>query len=855
MGLRENVRGYSVRQGLLTAALLASSAIVSPAFAQQAPAGQAQVGELVVTAQRREQALNDVGMPIQAFGAEQLEALRVTNVQDLSSVAPSFTVSRSYQGVPTYTLRGIGFNTINMSATSTVGTYVDEVAYAYPMMLTGPMFDLARVEVLKGPQGTLYGRNTTAGLINFVTQKPSTLFEARAVAEFGNYGTHNFEGMVSGPFGDRAQGRLSFRTEDSDKGWQESNTRNETLGEVHKYGLRASLAFQPTDRLDIDLSYSQWGNTSDTLAAQAIGFTPGTDPVSGTSSTRLFNAPGLATYISGHQPTNASQADWTPASVRIADIGAGRGINKPLQEDSTFKAGKLSVRWEINDDLRLVSLTSYNDIDRNGVMDWSGAPYNVLIQDAQGEIQSFAEEIRLEGGNDRVTWLVGAYYGKDEIVDGNRTLFRDNANVRFFEYLTTLLVTDSPMPPGFPTPAPGTYSTGPYAGGLGAGGAYTATQASTAFQSYIDDGQIKTTTASLFASADWQLTDALSLTTGIRYTQDKQDATVCSRDSNGVMLPNVNITNRYLYGIFYGATLPADVQAGGCVTTNIDFSQPYGSRTGVRGPVVSSLDEDNIAWRLALNWEVNDDVLLFGSVSQGAKAGGAPVNTASLAIQNLPAKQEQLLAYEVGVKAGLFERRVQANISAFYYDYTDKQLSTYNPDPLYTALARLQNVPDSFAYGVDGEITWRVSDNLTAIGSATFLHTEIQDFVGTNGAGLPANYDGKPFLYSPEFLGSMTFLYKRDLTDTLGLSATLNGRYQKESHADLEGNPLFVIPDYGVVNASIGVNSLDGRWDLTAWARNLTDEYYWTAVASNANTVVRFPGQTRTFGVALTIKY
>src|SRR5690606_33902929 len=118
----------------------------------------------------------DIPMAVQAFTGEDLEALRVTNVKDLSAVAPSFTVSQSYQGVPIYTLRGIGFNTINISSTSTVGSYVDEVAYAYPFMLNGPMFDLQRVEVLKGPQGTLYGRNTTAGLVDFITNRPTTEF-------------------------------------------------------------------------------------------------------------------------------------------------------------------------------------------------------------------------------------------------------------------------------------------------------------------------------------------------------------------------------------------------------------------------------------------------------------------------------------------------------------------------------------------------------------------------------------------------------------------------------------------------------------------------------------------------------
>jgi len=835
-----NLRAYLLAGSAMTlAAALATPALAQTEAPASAPAADATVGEIVVTANRREQALNDVGMAIQAFGSEQLESLRVTNVQDLSSVAPSFSVSRSYQGVPTFTLRGIGFNTINMSATSTVGTYVDEVAYAYPMMLSGPVFDLERVEVLKGPQGTLYGRNTTAGLINFVTQKPTSDFQARGVAEFGNYETYNFEGMVSGPITDNLQGRIAFRKETSNQGWQKSATRNETLGEVDRYGIRGSLAFQPTDALSIDASVSYWANKSDTLAAQAIGFTPGTTPQAvNPLGAGFHNAPGLPAFVANQKWSNDT-ADWAPASRRTSTVGGFPGIDKPLEEDSTFLAGKLNIAWDINDDLTLVSLTSLNKIERQGVMDWAGAPYNVLIQDADGEIESFAQEIRLQGGNDRVTWLVGAYYGKDDIVDTNRTLFRDNANVRLFQFLSAQLL-------GTP------YNTGPLPGGQGPGGTYTLAQAQNTFQSYRDDGKIETTTASIFASADWKLSETLSLTTGLRYTQDKQDANVCSRDVNGSMLVNLNLTNKYLYALRYGGVVITDnVVQNGCSTTRIDWD----NMTATRGEVITSLDEDNVAWRLALNWNATDDVLLYGSVSQGAKSGGAPVNTASLYEQNLPVQQEKLLSYEVGVKAGLFDRRVQANISAFYYDYTDKQMSTFNPDALYTALARLQNIPESFAYGLDGEVTWRVTDDFTAIGAATFLHTEIDGFVGTNGAGQPQSYDGAAFLYSPEFLGSLTLVYERELNDGLGVKAVLNGRYQKESQADLEGNPLYEIPAYGLLNGSLGVTAKNGAWEASFWGRNLTDEYYWTAVASNANTVVRFPGQPRTYGVSLTLKY
>ena len=803
------------RVALAASASLVALSAAFPALAQTEGSQTTEVGEIVVTAQRREETANSVGMAIQAFGGEQLQQLRVTNAKDLSSVAPSFSVSQSYQGVPTYTLRGIGFNTINMSATSTVGTYVDEVAYAYPMMNTGPIMDLQRVEVLKGPQGTLYGRNTTAGLIDFVTNKPTDEFEASLTADFGNYKTHNLEGVISGPITEGVQARLAFRTDDSDKGWQKSNTRNERQGEVHRYGARLSLALQPSDRLSIDTSLSVWRNKSDTVAAQGIGFTPAT-------TNSPFNAPGISAYIAANAPTDATQADWAPRAARAANIGTGLGISDELRENNDFTGAKVRVDFDLTDTIKLVSLTSYNKLTRDAAFDWSGAPYEILIQKAVGEIESIAEEVHFEGGNDTVNWLVGGYVARDRILDSNRTLLGQNANV-------TLIRTV-----GAPLLASPFNSNG-----------YTALQLSQAFRTYEDIGRIETTTWSLFANANWRLSDTLKLTGGIRYTEDTQDYVGCSRDFNGNMLPNVNVVNRALFFTQYGLVAP--ISQGQCNT--------FDPATAAFGPVVSRLDENNIAWRVSLDWTPIDNVLLYGSVSRGAKAGATPINAANISTQNAPARQELLTAYEAGVKAGLFDRRVQANLAAFYYDYKDKQLSVYFADPIYTALSRLQNVPESQAYGVDGDITWRASSNLTVIAAATWLKTEVQNYLGTNSAGQPQNFDGAPFLYSPKFQGSLTVLYNRDLTENLGLRVALNGRYQSKSHSDLEGDPLFVIPDYGLLNASIGVHSQDDRWEVSVWGRNLTDEYYWTAVSSNANVVVRFPGQTRTYGASLTWKY
>jgi len=806
----------SLLSGASALAILVAAPVAAQESAEPAAAGSRTSDVITVTAQRREQTLDEIAMDVQAFSGDRLETLRVTDVGELSSVVSSFNVSQSYQGVPTYTMRGVGFNTINLSATSTVGTYVDQVAYPYPMMNNGPTFDIQRVEVLKGPQGTLFGRNTTAGLINLVTNRPSDNLEARGTVEIGNYETINTEGMVNLPVSDALQVRFAFRQETSNEGWQESRTRDETLGAVERIGARLSIAAQPSDRLSFDFTWSGWTNNSDTRAGQAVGFTPAT-------VNHPFNAPGLQDFVANNVPTDSSHADWAPYGTRSADIGTGLGISDPLAEDSQFQALALRTEIELTDSMRLIGLTSYNDLDRSAVSDWSGAPYELLIQDIHGTIESVSQEIRIEGEAERFNWIVGAYYGNDEILDTSRTLLGQNANVGLIRTYTLQLLA-SP------------FNTG----------GYTALDASQAFRTYGNRGDFDVTTMSVFASADWHLSDDLTLTTGLRFSEDKQDYVGCSHDFNGNMLPNVNITNRALYFQTYGA-LAAEIGQGDCNT--------FDPATGQFGPVISNLEEDNVAWRVALNWLASDDLSVYGSVSRGAKAGGAPVNEANIADQNAPANQELLTAYEVGARASVFQSAVQLNAALFFYDYEDKQLSVNFADPIYTALSRLNNVPEGEAYGLDTEVTWHLTDSLTAIANATWLHTEVIGYNGVNAAGQPYDFDGQPFLYSPEFTTAVTLLYDRPVNSDYGFRMALNGRHQTEANGNLEGAELFQIDGYTLFNASASLYDMNDRWEVSIWGRNLADEYYWTAVASGANSVVRFPGEARTWGISLTRRY
>ncbi|WP_338466854.1 TonB-dependent receptor [Novosphingobium sp. ZN18A2] len=821
-----------IAPSLLAASMLATPLFAAPALAQTAPDSQAAEaatpdapaagnGVIVVTAQRRAQSLEDVPASVQAFSGEKLKDLRVTSTEDLQTVVPSFNVSRGYQGVPIYTLRGIGFNTINLSSTSTVGTYVDEVALAYPFMNSGPVFDLERVEVLKGPQGTLYGRNTTAGLVDFITAKPTDDLSAGLTVEGGNFQTLNTEGFLNVPMGDGLAARLAWRTEDSWEGWQKSASRDEKLGKVHKYGARLTITAHPTDRMKLELGINGWKNKSDTLAAQGIGFTPNTDPANGTLFS-MFNAAGLPEYIAAHKDTwNQDTADWAPYSSRSTDIGRGAGISDPLRENDWYIGIRGLMQFDLTDNIQFVSLTGYNKVKRNGTFDWSGSPYVILVQHAEGYVDSISQEMRFQGKTGPADWVIGGYYANDKVLDTNQTLLGQNANVGAIR--ATILGLDLLNSP------------------FNSEG-YTVTDVLQSFRTYRDTANFNVETKSIFASSDWTLTPALTLTTGIRYTKDTQDFAGCSRDINGSMQPNVNLFNRAFFYQVYGV-VTAPIGTNQCNT--------FDPATGTFGIVKSKLDEDNVAWRVALGWEVNPDTHFFASVSRGYKSGSTPVNAANISTQDAPARQEELTSYELGTKLRLLDRKLNFNLTGFYYDYRDKQLAVYFADPIYTTLLRLDNVPKSRAYGLDGDLSWFLTPNLNVSLAATWLKTEIQGFTGIDAAGQPKSYDGATFPLSPEFSGAATISYDVPVSDKLGVRAIVNGHYQSSAKNTLENDPLLNLKPYGTINASIGVHDLDGKWDFSIWARNLTDEYYWVSAATNANTAVRFPGHSRTWGATL----
>lgn len=247
------------------------SGIVIPTDSLQAQA----LEEVVVTAQKREESIRDVPIAMQAFTAETLKQLGIVDTRDLANLIPGFSFANTGQDNPIYTLRGIGFNDTSRTANSSVGVYFDEVPIAYPYMTQGANVDLERIEVLKGPQGTLYGRNTTGGAINYIAQKPTRSLEFGLEAEYGRFETRSIEGYLSGPITEHLSGRIALRDIQADEGWQVSLTRpDDRLGKKDKQSGRATLEWLPIEPLRLNFTVDWWRDRSEPQAPQPIAIDP-----------------------------------------------------------------------------------------------------------------------------------------------------------------------------------------------------------------------------------------------------------------------------------------------------------------------------------------------------------------------------------------------------------------------------------------------------------------------------------------------------------------------------------------------------------------------------------------------------
>ncbi|MCF6263825.1 MAG: TonB-dependent receptor [Xanthomonadales bacterium] len=768
----------SLTKTLLTSAI--ASVLLSPAIVW-AEESDLILEEVLVTAQKREENITDVPISITVVSAETLDKRGITDTSELAKVVPGFVYQSSTFGSPIYYIRGIGFAEITQAVSPAVSIYVDQIPLPFSVMARGAILDLQSVEALKGPQGTLFGQNSTGGAINYIAAKPTEEFTGGFDLSYGRFNDIEIGGFVSGALGDTLKARASVRSE-SRGNWQQSSSRNDELGERDFNTWRVLLDWAPSDNVDFLFNVNGWQDKSDSQANQFIGFR------------FLVPCPGP-----GRQAAcDALEAQpISPATARAADWDPGRSF----AVDDDFYQVSLQSNWQASDNFALTSQTSYSKYDSLAPFDTDGMAYTNLTVEGDIDIESFNQELRVNGELENgVIWMLGGNYQKS-----------DSSEVQ----LSILGSTNS-----------------------------------AGFDGLISRNAQDVSSKAMFASVEVPLGDKFKISTSARYTSEDRDFSGCAQDDgNGGLAALLGIISNLRTGL--PPIPPRFIAAGGCVTLNSDTSLPIG------GLVTQSLSEDNISWRASLDYKPNADTLLYLTGSKGYKSGSYPLVPGVFDDQFIPATQESVLAYELGLKKTLANQRVQLNSALYYYNYDDKQVRGFLDVGFpFGNVPALVNVPKSRAWGFETEITAILMDGLQVSGAVNYIDTKVtEDFYTPDPLGDIFNINGEAFPMAPKWQLSMDIEYSFPIGEALVAFFGISPSYRSATKAAFGTNPLLAVDSYTLLDLRAGIESEVGDWRAEVFARNVTDQFYWTQITREIDALTRTVGMPATYGVRVSYRY
>lgn len=358
---------------------------------QSAPqGGGADVADIIVTAQKRSERVIDVPLSITAASGQELERAGVKGVGDLAKIAPGFTYQAGTYGEPALFIRGMGFFNNSVASTPAVTVYVDQVPLTFPDMIIGAVLDLERVEVLKGPQGTLFGQNSTGGAVNFIAAKPTKNWSFGGYAEYSRFNRTDLGGFISGPLSSTLGMRLAASTEQGGA-WQKSATRpNDRLGDRNLTTGRLTLDWQPDDVAHLSFTASGWINRSETQAGQYVKNVPLSSNYPEPVRTLLLAQPTVA--------LDSRSADWDP--------------NTDLRQNSKFYQLSLRGDFDLSDTVKLTTITAYSDLKQYAPTDADGTAINNILVTTDGKVKGVFQEVRLTGESPRIGlhWMIGGNY-------------------------------------------------------------------------------------------------------------------------------------------------------------------------------------------------------------------------------------------------------------------------------------------------------------------------------------------------------------------------------------------------------------------------------------------------------------
>jgi iron complex outermembrane receptor protein len=808
-----------------------AAALATPAFAQTAPQAQAEaapsggIEEIVVTAQKRTENVQDVPIAISAFTATALQERAVSSIASLSNISPNVTLdagtpfSGSSQVLSAY-IRGIGANDFAFNIDPGVGIYLDGVYLARSVGANQDLPDVDRVEVLKGPQGTLFGRNTIGGAISIVTHEPGDKFRFVGSAMTGSYGLFTVKGTVDVPLTDSLSSSLSFSTIKRDgylhripypgalnyasdpvtsmKAAGYYNIGQNTEGGDNNYNLRGKLRFKNGGAFRATLS----GDFSKTDTSQIANKVITTFPAvfAGTYNCAIQGNPQVTvggvtgacdSFIGG--PPSIAFAGRRGGLNSVNDLAPLFGVNTDsnpdnnrLPYDNRFVTnsidtsyatgnnfsklrqggGSLNMDYDLSDTMSIKSITAYRELHWAAGMDLDGSPLNFLHTSFTMNQKQFSEELQLTGNalDKKLNYVLGAYY------------FKESGDLHdYVTFAEGLLQVDGPN--------------------------------NLATKNYAFYGQV-----------DYKFSDQFGITIGGRYTHEDKTFEGFQSDANGL-----NYKLAQAFGDPNCASL--DPISDQCRIDNKFPNPGQPLRYYIAG--VQKKVFNNFSPKIGVQYHPTDDVMVYGSFSKGYKTGGWTTRLSNPLPYAPGFGPEKATTYEGGVKSELLDRHLQINAAVFLTEYKGIQLNFQQG-----VSPTIQNAGDARIKGFEVEVTAAPIEGLTLTGSVGFTDAKYTAVLAPAqvaasglqqgvlvGSALPKTPKWK-LNFSPRYEASLgshgKLIFLGDITRTSSM------------RNDTEGTFLLNRPATTVVNGSITYREPNDHWDIAVGGTNLTNERYLT---------------------------
>ncbi|MBL4827221.1 MAG: TonB-dependent receptor [Spongiibacteraceae bacterium] len=756
--------------------------------------------EVMVTAQKRTESLQDVPVTVQAFSGDQLKSFGISQVSDITKLSPNLNIVAQNAMSQHIVIRGVGSNEFFGNGASSVGSYMDEVTMNSSYMSTLGLFDMERVEVLRGPQNSLFGRNTTGGAINYISYLPEVGEPVEGYVSAG-YGSHNridTEGGVSFPLGETAAARIAAMTHNRDGRWNNITTGDDEYGDEDRYSIRGTLVWDLSADTTVTGSFHVARDRSEAQPQKAFG-TLNNNGLLRLNDERTIFGPAYTSDIDFDQAVSEVTSQGIDVSTtNWEDIRTGGSQKADLDVDG----GYLKLIHHFSD-ITFTGIVAYDKThalyeEDNGVSGLNSGPggdglnQEALVIDMDQQYEQRSVELRFASSDDnaRLRWIAGFYYFDQESTLAQSIRFGDNGVLAFHPAANGAPVGFDDIPNPFGNTAA------------------------------FSIAELEDTSVSVYSHVDFDITQDLTLTVGLRYTED----TLTNPSYYGGSLDITGVPQDTYYDEGLLRSLASTVPE--CVP--IDFVTVFPFTIGCATDDTSreDIESNEVGGKIGLDYHFNDDLMVYASYSHGFKSGKFDVEFLHTAATPFPQRSldvETLDVFELGFKSELLDGRMQINGAVFHNIWENQQVFNVGSNG-----PEFFNLPESQITGLEIEARFVPAESWLVSVGLGLLDSEMTDTSGIDfDSGEGEFQNGHELPLTPDLTANFA-IYKDITVGDNELTLQFDGRYQSTSKVKYK--PSYPIDEYKSrfemnLRANLVFGATD-QYEVSASLENLTEEQY-----------------------------